>query len=133
MSEQTVPGLGRRELLGISVVATGGLALAACGRRSSEPNAPQQEAPVTPPEDLMREHGVLKRVLLIYREAIRRLEAGEPIPAQPLAAGPASFAISSRIITSTSKSSTCFPDSNRLANSPTSLRFCAPSTSVAAR
>jgi hemerythrin-like domain-containing protein len=35
----------------------------------------------------MREHGVLKRVLLIYREAIRRVEAGEQIPTQQLAAG----------------------------------------------
>jgi hemerythrin-like domain-containing protein len=28
----------------------------------------------------MREHGVLKRVLLIYREASRRVAAGEPLP-----------------------------------------------------
>jgi hemerythrin-like domain-containing protein len=32
---------------------------------------------VTPPEDLMREHGVLDRVLLIYDTAIRRLSANE--------------------------------------------------------
>jgi hemerythrin-like domain-containing protein len=32
---------------------------------------------VTPPEDLMREHGVLDRVLLIYDAAIRRLSANE--------------------------------------------------------
>ncbi len=42
---------------------------------------------VTPPEDLMREHGVLKRVLLIYREGIRRLQAGDQTPAQALNAG----------------------------------------------
>ncbi len=30
----------------------------------------RHEVPVTPPEDLMREHGVLKRVLLIYREGL---------------------------------------------------------------
>jgi hemerythrin-like domain-containing protein len=35
----------------------------------------------------MREHGVLKRILLIYREGIRRVEAGEPVPAQELNAG----------------------------------------------
>ncbi|BBX96699.1 hypothetical protein MLAC_19930 [Mycobacterium lacus] len=40
--------------------------------------------PVAPPEDLMREHGVLKRVLLIYREGIRRLQAGEQAPARAL-------------------------------------------------
>lgn len=32
----------------------------------------------------MREHGVLKRVLLIYREVIRRLRTGEPNPAEAL-------------------------------------------------
>jgi len=35
----------------------------------------------------MREHGVLKRVLLIYREGIRRLETLEPFPAEALNAG----------------------------------------------
>lgn len=32
----------------------------------------------------MREHGVLKRILLIYGEGIRRLQAGEPNPVQAL-------------------------------------------------
>jgi hemerythrin-like domain-containing protein len=32
---------------------------------------------VTPPEDLMREHGVLNRVLLIYEAAVRRLGRNE--------------------------------------------------------
>jgi hemerythrin-like domain-containing protein len=35
----------------------------------------------------MREHGVLKRVLLIYREGIRRLQAGEQDPTQALNSG----------------------------------------------
>lgn len=35
---------------------------------------------VTPSEDLMREHGLLNRVLLIYEEGARRLESG-PAPA----------------------------------------------------
>ena len=33
----------------------------------------------------MREHGVLKRILLIYGEAIRRIEADEDLPPEPLA------------------------------------------------
>jgi hemerythrin-like domain-containing protein len=33
----------------------------------------KEEIPVSPAEDLMREHGVLDRVLLIYEEAVRRL------------------------------------------------------------
>jgi hemerythrin-like domain-containing protein len=37
----------------------------------------ESEEEISPAEDLMREHGVLKRVLLVYRELIRRLEANE--------------------------------------------------------
>jgi hemerythrin-like domain-containing protein len=35
----------------------------------------------------MREHGVLKRVLLIYREGVRRLQADDEAPVQALNAG----------------------------------------------
>src|SRR5467141_23994 len=35
---------------------------------------------VSPAEDLMREHGVLKRILLVYGEAIRRIETNEDLP-----------------------------------------------------
>jgi hemerythrin-like domain-containing protein len=41
---------------------------------------------VGPAEDLMREHGVLNRILLVYDEAIRRLEAHQPLPAEPVRA-----------------------------------------------
>ncbi len=40
---------------------------------------------VSPPEDLMREHGVLKRILLIYGEALRRIDANEDLPPEPIA------------------------------------------------
>jgi len=42
------------------------------------------EEEVGPAEDLMREHGVLRRILLIYREAIRRTAARQQVPAEPL-------------------------------------------------
>jgi hemerythrin-like domain-containing protein len=42
---------------------------------------------VAPPEDLMREHGVLNRILLIYEEAIRRGEAKQPFPVETVASG----------------------------------------------
>ncbi|MFG1613418.1 hemerythrin domain-containing protein [Nonomuraea wenchangensis] len=94
----TTSDIRRRNVLGLPVaLACGTTALAACGtaRQASgdatptpgTPTAQAEEVPVTPPEDLMREHGVLKRVLLIYREGIRRIGAGEPVPAQPLHAG----------------------------------------------
>src|SRR5271167_5105061 len=95
VTEQMPPAVGRRHLLGISISGAGVIALSACGSSPPKPSpnhlgAPSaQEVPVTPPEDLMREHGVLKRVLLIYREGIRRLQASEQLPADALNAGAA--------------------------------------------
>ncbi|MBZ5553887.1 MAG: hemerythrin domain-containing protein [Acidobacteriia bacterium] len=39
---------------------------------------------VSPPEDLMREHGVLNRVLLIYGEILQRLNNGRDFPVEVL-------------------------------------------------
>jgi hemerythrin-like domain-containing protein len=87
------PAVGRRHLLGFSITAAGAIALSACGKpqpKAGEPGAPDEnEVPVTPPEDLMREHGVLKRILLVYREGLRRLDAGDQLPTQELNAGAA--------------------------------------------
>jgi len=44
-----------------------------------------QEQEVSTVEDLMREHGVLRRVLLIYREAMRRIDAKADLPAAAVA------------------------------------------------
>jgi hemerythrin-like domain-containing protein len=46
--------------------------------------SPKEEEEVSPAEDLMREHGVLKRILLIYGEALRRIETNEELPPQAL-------------------------------------------------
>jgi hemerythrin-like domain-containing protein len=46
--------------------------------------AKQEEEEVSPAEDLMREHGVLKRVLLVYDEVLRRMAAKQDFPAQSL-------------------------------------------------
>ncbi|HVZ37850.1 MAG TPA: hemerythrin domain-containing protein [Candidatus Kapabacteria bacterium] len=43
-----------------------------------------QDEEVTPGEDLMREHGVLKRTLLAYRWYIDRIDAGGDISPEPL-------------------------------------------------
>jgi hemerythrin-like domain-containing protein len=84
-----LPMLDRRHLMGLSTAVAGGLAFTACGSSTgadpvARASSPAAEVPVTPPEDLMREHGVLKRVLLVYREVIRRIEAGAPVPDQEL-------------------------------------------------
>jgi hemerythrin-like domain-containing protein len=47
----------------------------------------EEEEDVSPPEDLMREHGVLKRVLLVYGEAIRRLDAHQELPPEAVRDG----------------------------------------------
>lgn len=74
----------RRELLaGISIAGAGAL-LIGCRPRSNQPGTTNQEGPaasvselgpaeVTATEDLMREHGVLRRALIVYREAASRL------------------------------------------------------------
>lgn len=54
------------------------------GGAQRKPKPPEKEKEgeedVAPPEDLMREHGVLKRVLLVYGEAIRRIDAKQDLP-----------------------------------------------------
>ncbi len=48
--------------------------------------AEEGEENVTPAEDLMREHGVLKRVLLVYDEICRRVAKNESFPADAVTA-----------------------------------------------
>jgi len=45
----------------------------------------ENEEEVSPPEDLMREHGVLKRVLLIYGEVLRCISTKQAFPPEALA------------------------------------------------
>jgi hemerythrin-like domain-containing protein len=51
---------------------------------STSPAAPADLAVIPPDDDLMREHGVLKRVLLCYREMTARIQAGGPLDARDL-------------------------------------------------
>jgi len=93
MADQQSTRFSRRQL--ILLGSLGGAGLAASASPSSQ-NAgasashrrgrsdEQANDDVSAPEDLMREHGVLKRVLLVYREAMRRLEARQPLPPDPL-------------------------------------------------
>jgi hemerythrin-like domain-containing protein len=68
----TSQGMNRRDF--VSAVGTGGAAL-----WLPQPKKEEQEE-VSPPEDLMREHGVLKRLLLVYEEAAHRIEAKRDLP-----------------------------------------------------
>src|SRR5258705_10648331 len=42
------------------------------------------EAEVTATEDLMREHGVLRRALLVYQESAMKLRSAGVVPPEPL-------------------------------------------------
>jgi hypothetical protein len=52
---------------------------------SNDKKKEEGEEEVSPAEDLMREHGVLKRVLLIYGEAIRRIDSNSDLPPDTVA------------------------------------------------
>ena len=70
----------RRAFIRAGLIAgASSLAAAALVRAATEKNNDEEEE-VSPAEDLMREHGVLKRVLLIYGEAIRRIDANADLP-----------------------------------------------------
>ncbi len=82
----TESGRSRRQFLVIGAAA--GTELFAAGFTGSiqagkapaaAENQPQPAIDVTPPEDLMREHGILNRALLIYEECLRRLREREKV------------------------------------------------------
>jgi hemerythrin-like domain-containing protein len=58
-------------------------------RRTPAPKPKEEEGEdeVTPTEDLMREHGVLKRVMLVYDEVRRRVASGAEFPPDVVAGG----------------------------------------------
>ncbi len=63
----------RRHFLFSASLTGSGLAMLGFPKEEKEEN-------ISPTEDLMREHGVLRRILLIYREAIRRIDASQDFP-----------------------------------------------------
>ncbi len=52
---------------------------------AANPLSPKGEGGVSPLEDLMREHGVLNRLLLVYEEACRRLDNRQELKPQVVA------------------------------------------------
>jgi hemerythrin-like domain-containing protein len=73
----------RRSFLNYAVPAGGLVVLA--GIRASA--AEEEEEGVSTNEDLMREHGILKRVLLVYDEIIRRVHARQDFPPEAVTHG----------------------------------------------
>lgn len=74
----------RRFLVATAVLGVGTFALnPTTAVRSDDKKNDKNEQPeeeVGAAEDLMREHGVLNRILLIYEEGLRRLRAKEDVP-----------------------------------------------------
>lgn len=81
------PSSRRRFLQHTSIAGAGLLAPAVAFANFQEPAAaPKKDAEdISPAEDLMREHGLLNRLLLIYDEHLRRLAAKEPFDGSVLA------------------------------------------------
>lgn len=69
--------VGRRSVVGGLTLAAGAL-LSGCAKN--------EEVEVSPGEDLMQEHGVVERILLIYDEAARRIESSEALDLGAVAA-----------------------------------------------
>src|ERR1044072_3631906 len=66
----------RRGFLQTSAIGGAALIGAACHRNAAKTTeAEEKGSDVTATEDLMREHGVLRRALLVYAESIPRLRA----------------------------------------------------------
>jgi hemerythrin-like domain-containing protein len=67
----------RRSFLRASTIAGSGILLAACAKSSDkdEDKGEPKSSEVTATEDLMREHGVLRRALLVYAETVPKLRA----------------------------------------------------------
>ena len=74
----------RRGFLTVAIVSGAGTLLAVPEALGAEGKKEEKEQEVTPTEDLMREHGVLKRVLLAYGEMLARLEKGREFPPEAL-------------------------------------------------
>jgi hemerythrin-like domain-containing protein len=82
--------VNRRQWLAIS--GTAALALAGPGIRAGAAAESTQEPEVPAAEDLMREHGILRRVLLVYSEAATRLTNDDAeLPAAELGRAAALF------------------------------------------
>jgi hemerythrin-like domain-containing protein len=80
--------IDRRAILASAATAGFAATLAAC--RTSGGTA-GKEKDVSANEDLMREHGVLRRVLIVYREVAPKIAAGQSLDVAALASAAALF------------------------------------------
>ena len=77
-----LPDASRRRLVaGLSgiVLAASGAGVALAAKKEAKPPPPPPEKKIGAVEELMRQHGVLRRVLLVYRQAATQLRGGTKI------------------------------------------------------
>jgi hemerythrin-like domain-containing protein len=80
----------RQFVRGLPVIGAIGGAMALAGARAllgQQKRQREEEEEVSTNEDLMREHGILKRVLLAYEEIVRRIRSRQDFPAQAVTDG----------------------------------------------
>jgi hemerythrin-like domain-containing protein len=81
MTSASAPvGIEKRHFLkaaSVAVIAGGLILPSSIGMAREKEKNSEKEAEVTPPEDLMREHGVLDRLLLIYEAGLRKFDANQ--------------------------------------------------------
>jgi hemerythrin-like domain-containing protein len=74
-------GPGKRDVLKMAAIGgavyVGGLVIPSAFAAKSRKKDSEKQAEVTPPEDLMREHGVLDRLLLVYEAGLRKFASNE--------------------------------------------------------
>jgi len=71
----------RRDFLATAGLLAGAAALwTPAALAAAKKPAASKPVDVTPPEDLMREHGVLRRLLLVYEDLGGRLQGGKELP-----------------------------------------------------
>jgi len=85
MDYDSMPDTTRRRLIG-TLPILGAVALVATPNSLAAPEQNKEEE-VSTNEDLMREHGILKRVMLAYDEIIRRIRAKQDFPPQAVTDG----------------------------------------------
>jgi hemerythrin-like domain-containing protein len=81
----------RRKFLGsigkTALAVAGGFVVAVATNVARAAEDEEGEGDIGAVEDLMREHGVLRRVLLIYEEGLRRIAAHQDFPGNPFLTG----------------------------------------------
>ena len=86
MTNPTRPRPARRAaLFGLAAAASSAGARLALAKGAKKPKeGGEEEEDIGPGEDLMREHGVLRRVLLVHAEVLRQLGGGKELDPQVL-------------------------------------------------